>query len=127
MNHPPNIQIDHFGVWSLELDFSLVQEGGQLRAVVGHEGPGDATCWGYYLLDFLRMIAPKRIPSDPTGTSVLRYRPVFINFDIKDWGIMEGALAIGRQDLELAFGRENVIDLAEYLQRAAVDIPLFQK
>src|SRR5215510_2213468 len=74
MNHPPHIQIDDFGVWSLELDFSIILEADfQFRAVMGHTGPGDATCWGYYLIDFLRLIVPKRRPSDPIGTLALRY------------------------------------------------------
>jgi len=57
MNHPPQVQIDNFGVWALELDFSIQIENGQPRAVVGHDGPDDeVTCWGRHLTDFLFMI-----------------------------------------------------------------------
>jgi hypothetical protein len=124
MNHPPHIQIDDFGVWSLELDFSIVLERDfQFRAVVGHEGPGDGACWGYYLVDFLRMIAPKRLASDAVGSLALRYRPVFINFDIKDWGLTDRAWTIGLQDLVTAFGPGNVLVLADYLRQSGRRYP----
>src|SRR3990172_637844 len=76
MNHPPDKQIDDFGVWHLELDFSVEYERGGPVAVVGHDRPQHASCWGYYLSDYLRMIQETRS---------LRYRPVFVCFDVKRW------------------------------------------
>jgi len=78
MNHPPDKQLDDFAVWSVELDFSVMRVNGVPVAVVGHdEGPGTRTCWGYLLADFLRMLRTAR---------VLKYRPIFINLDVKSWG-----------------------------------------
>lgn len=76
MNHPPEKQIDDFGAWHLELDFSIVDEGGKLAAVVGHDRPGDDTCWGYYLADFVERIRRAR---------ALEYRPVFVCLEVEKW------------------------------------------
>jgi hypothetical protein len=76
MNHPPEKQIDDFGVWHLELDFSLVREKGGPVAVVGHDRPGEAACWGYYLADFVHRISAARS---------LAFRPVFVCLDVKAW------------------------------------------
>src|SRR5882672_7848027 len=72
MNHPPQVQIDNFGVWALELDFSIQIENSHPRAVVGHDGPDDEVpCSGRHLTDFLVMIRD--------ATAIKRaYRPVFI-------------------------------------------------
>ena len=79
MNHPPNVQIDDFGVWALELDPGVLFdiETRTWTVVVGHNSPGDGICqgWGFSLIDFLVAIR---------GTLAMRYRPVFIYFDIKD-------------------------------------------
>jgi hypothetical protein len=75
MNHPPDKQIDDFGVWTLELDYSMVLERGGPVAVVGHDRQGDC-CWGYYLTDYV-----KRVQS----TRALRYRPVFVYLEVKAW------------------------------------------
>ena len=117
MNHPLNKQIDDFGVWSLELDFSVVLEKDfQFRAIVGHDGPGDATCWGYYFIDFIRMIRPKTNPAD-AGSLALIYRPIFINFDIKTWGLTDRAFTIAQQDIESVFGKQNVIALEDFVTK----------
>jgi hypothetical protein len=75
MNHPPDVQIDAFGVWAVELDVGLTDDG--LTSVVGHEAPGDGICpgWGLRLTDFLQAIH---------ATRSRQYRPVFIYFEIKD-------------------------------------------
>jgi len=57
------------------------------------------------------------------GTLALKYRPVFINFDIKDWGLMDRAWRIAIQDLESVFGRDNVIVLADYLRQTGGRFP----
>src|SRR5690606_15051367 len=75
MNHPPDKQIDDFGVWALELDYSLVTEHGGPVPVVGHDREGDG-CWGYYLTDYLRAVRRAR---------ALRYRPVFLTLEVKTW------------------------------------------
>jgi hypothetical protein len=75
MNHPPNEQIDEFGVWSVELDFNVIlDDDGVATPVVGHNGPGDGTCWGYKLIDFLTIIRDSK---------AMGYRPVFIYLEIK--------------------------------------------
>jgi len=119
MNHPPNKQIDEFGVWSVELDFSVVSENGVLTPVVGHDHAGHATCYGsgfpgwpgtYHLADFLDAIR---------NTTALKYRPVFIYFDIKTG---DGAWGVGDYHSKLSSGiatvREvfqgNVIVLEDY-------------
>src|SRR5258706_13355507 len=79
-------QLDDFGCWAIELDFSVPLLGDQ-RAVVGHEGSGMAAdgedvCGGdgsasneldrFRILHFLREIA---------GSKSIRYRPVFVYFE----------------------------------------------
>lgn len=86
MDDPPNVQIDDFGVWAIELDVSQINVSGNEVTVIGHDFPGDATCYGedhpnwpadYYLFGWL---------VDVRNTKALRYRPVFIYFDIKHEG-----------------------------------------
>jgi hypothetical protein len=128
MNHPPNKQIDEFGVWSVELDFSVVNENGVLTPVVGHDDAGHATCYGpgfpgwpgtYHLADFLDSMR---------NTEALKYRPVFIYFDIKTeggWFGLPGGWGVGDYHSKLALGiatvREvfqgNVIILEEYIRQ----------
>ncbi len=130
MNHPPNIQIDDFGVWAVELDFSVIRENGIPTAFVGHDGPGDAvTCFGREfprwppsarLTDFLRVIR---------STLALSYRPVFIYFDIKHWGDADASFA---DEFKLSLGiaavnevfQENFIVLADYLAQHGNQYPV---
>ena len=37
---PPEEQIDHFGVWAIELDFSIKEIDGVFQAIVGHDDVG---------------------------------------------------------------------------------------
>lgn len=76
MNHPPHQQIDDFGVWVLELDIGVVKENGHLRIAVGHNSPRHWSCWGYYLNEYLIKIRK---------CFCLRYRPVFLFFEVKEW------------------------------------------
>lgn len=122
MNHPPEIQIDDFGVWVIELDVGIVMEDGQVKVAVGHNGPGHATCWGHRLKeDYLEKIAK---------TQALLYRPVLIVFDPKtheeqeDWPDLGWtAQEIGAKAeavLEEVFGRENIMngeDLNDFLKQ----------
>ena len=108
MNHPSQVQIDDFGVWALELDFSIRIENGQPRAVVGHDGPDDeVTCWGRHLTDFLFMIRD-------AAAIKMAYRPVFIYFEKKDnWGEESYKdpnqyLPILENDLKVVFGEEQI-------------------
>jgi len=82
MHNPPNEQMDDYGVWALELDFSVELEGSNPVLYVGHDGSrGEDTFthpdWGSTLRDFLVRIR---------NTRSLQYRPVFIFFNKKDWG-----------------------------------------
>ena len=79
MHHPPQEQIDDFGVWVLELDYGIITVDGVATAFVGHDEPGDATCFmegGFELVKLLRTIRK---------AAALKYRPVFIYFDLKPW------------------------------------------
>jgi hypothetical protein len=119
MNHPPRKQIDEFGVWSVEFDFSVVSENGTLIPVLGHDYAGHATCYGsgfvgwpetYRLADYLESIR--------TAES-LRYRPVFVYFDIKtgdgSWGLGDylSKLSLGIATARQVF-EQDVIVLEEY-------------
>jgi hypothetical protein len=77
MGHPPSVQIDDFGVWAVELDVGVSLGTGISTAVIGHDSPGDGVCSGLSarLIDCLATMR---------DTFALRYRPVFIYFDIKD-------------------------------------------
>jgi hypothetical protein len=80
MNHPLGSQIDEFGIWAIELDFGFVEVDGTPRAKVGHDGPGQTTCWGGESNDlrvFLEMVRAAR---------ALRFRPLVIFFDKKGEG-----------------------------------------
>jgi hypothetical protein len=82
MNHPPNVQIDDFGVWGVELDVGTKWESENLTAVMGHNGPGDGTCsdWGgENLIAYLVAIR---------DTLAMSYRPILIFLELKhgdDW------------------------------------------
>lgn len=92
-------QINDFGVWAVELDFSIPREDGRPpRAVVGHDGPGQrddnqpldggdpdsTTVFDQFRLEFfLQQIA--RSSAASSGDSALRYRPLFIYFEKKIW------------------------------------------
>jgi len=90
---PPAVQIDDFGVWAIELDYSIPMENGPRRAVVGHDGPGAAadgedviggdpnpdprtTGQRFRLEFFLKSVK---------NTRAFHYRPVFIYFEKKKW------------------------------------------
>jgi hypothetical protein len=76
VNHPPDTQIDDFGVWSLEIDYSFdIHHGGPVP-VVGHDRPRQGACWAHSLEDYLRLVVSAR---------ALAFRPVFVCFDVKRW------------------------------------------
>jgi hypothetical protein len=113
MGHPPSAQIDDFGVWAVELDFSATMVNGVPRAVVGHDRAHHGTCWFYFLREFL---------TDIRNAKALKYRPVFIYFDIHDWDEGEIAgyshedkLRLAIDDVDRVF-QGNYILLAKYVQ-----------
>jgi hypothetical protein len=84
MNHSPAVQVDDFGVWGLELDFSIVRINGTPRLIVGHSGYGDQDdtwanpSFGVYVRDYI---------ADLQGTRSFAYRPLFVRFEKhSDWG-----------------------------------------
>jgi len=81
MHNSPPEQIDDWGVWALELDFSIKLENGIPRLIVGHNDDDDTwtnPSWGKYLDEFL---------IDIRNARSLSYRPIFIFFGKKDrWG-----------------------------------------
>ena len=84
MNHPPNVQIDDFGVWAVELDVGveLDSKTGIATAVVGHNGPGNGTCSGWGGKNLIEYLVAIR------DTLAMSYRPVLIYFETKrndDW------------------------------------------
>jgi hypothetical protein len=108
MNHPPSKQLDEFGVWSLEIDFSVIEINGMPTPVVGHDYEGHATCYGadypawpgsFLLADFLRSIR---------NTVAFNYRPIFIYFDIKTG---DGSWGIGDYHSKLGMGLEIARDI----------------
>jgi hypothetical protein len=126
MNHPPAMQIDDFGVWALELDFGAVVVDGQFRAVIGHDRPGNAACFGrdfprwpasVFLRDFLQTIRDAR---------AVRYRPVLLHFDAHargdsdnfgDWPTdldHQAVLELGIAELREVFGPANVVVLSDF-------------
>ncbi|OGU05524.1 MAG: hypothetical protein A2W29_04785 [Gemmatimonadetes bacterium RBG_16_66_8] len=79
MGHPPYQQIDDFGAYEIELDWSVKRVNGMPQALVGHDGPGHGgTCWGRSLQDYLIDIRDH--------CRALAYRPLFIFFEKKPWG-----------------------------------------
>ncbi len=120
MNHPPEVQVDDFGVWCLELDYSVVSHGGSLSAVVGHNGPGHASGWGTSLAQYLDRLL---------RCTSLSFRPIFIGFDTKSWSrkwsrfwappvdafySREQKLAVGLATLREVCGARALV-LADYL------------
>lgn len=84
MNHSPAVQVDAFGVWVLELDFSVQTENGTPQLIVGHSGSNDQDetwanpAFGRYVRDYLLEL--KR-------TQSFEYRPLFVFFEKKnEWG-----------------------------------------
>ena len=73
-------QIDDFGVWAIELDFSIDGAG---RFIVGHNGPESPeeswtnASWGPGLREYFTRIR---------NTMAFEYRPVFIFLEKKGWG-----------------------------------------
>jgi hypothetical protein len=117
MGHPPDQQIDDFGVWSVELDFAVKMVDGELRAIVGHDDQDDSSCWGHFLRQYLEAIHAAR--SRP-------FRPILFVFDVKDWGDTDPntARAVGIADLEIVFGAANVVVLnGEELDRHVPTVP----
>jgi hypothetical protein len=76
MNHSPAKQIDDFGVWALELDYSLQHDEGGPVAVVGHDRGGAPSGWGYTLKDYIKQVL---------ATKSIAYRPVFLGLEVKRW------------------------------------------
>ncbi len=126
MNHPPNVQIDEFGVWGLELDVGFVRGAdGQITAALGHTDPGDAVCWGDFtnyprdsLVGFLHIIH---------DTHSLRYRPVVIFFDWKyrDWGEPcpgNDCDGFGKSACEAVFGQGNVLRTEEAINKSVPEL-----
>jgi hypothetical protein len=81
---PPEVQVDAYGVWTIELDVSAEGDPANLVAKVGHDEAGDpnAHCWGGRVL-LTEFLEPLR------GIEALRYRPIFIYFDYHydQWGV----------------------------------------
>ncbi len=124
MNHPPNVQVDEFGVWGLELDVGFVRSAdGQITAILGHTDVNDAVCWGDFpdfprnsLIGFLHMIHQ---------TQALRYRPVVIFFDWKDWGERCPDIdcdAFGKRTCEAVFGQGNVLNTEEAINKSVREL-----
>jgi hypothetical protein len=126
MNHPPNAQIDEFGVWGLELDVGfLLGEDFQWHAVLGHTDPGDAVCWGDFtdyplssLEGFLHMIH---------NALSLGYRPVVIFFDwkVNDWGDpcpFNDCDGFGKAACEAVFGEGNVLSMGEAINKSVPEL-----
>lgn len=82
MHNPLGEQIDDYGVWALELDFSVEVVNGSPVLYVGHnDSQGIETWshpdWGVTLRDFL---------IDIRNARAFPFRPVMVFFDYKDWG-----------------------------------------
>jgi hypothetical protein len=81
INNPPPEQIDDYGVWALELDFSV--KNGILT--IGHDGGSGKNetwaedSWGITIEAYLRKIKETRAFKE-------KYRPIFIRFGKKCWG-----------------------------------------
>lgn len=86
MHHQPAVQVDAFGVYAVELDFSIESEGGILRAIVGHDGHCDNGCWtfdgwGKYLDVYFESLK---------NTKSFQYRPLIILLEKKcGWGVYD--------------------------------------
>ena len=84
MHNPPSEQIDDWGVWAIELDFSFARsESGQVVPWVGHDGRDSCHSfalenWNDRLENYLLAIRESRS---------FAYRPVVIKFEYKDWGL----------------------------------------
>ena len=82
MGHSPVEQVDDFGAYEIELDWSVEVVDGAPRALVGHDGPGHGgRCWGSSLQDYLIDLRDH--------CRSLPYRPLFIFFEKKGWGAPE--------------------------------------
>ena len=118
INNPPPEQIDDYGVWGLELDFSV--KSGVLT--IGHDGGTgrDNTwsddSWGITVEAYLRRIKSTRAFSE-------KYRPIFIRFGKKCWG--DNNQLVPNNDpnnwyqklktiLINVFGRENIFGKKEH-------------
>ena len=111
VNHPPDQQIDDFGVWSLEIDFSLERHHGSPVPVVGHDGPGHGSCWGYFLSEYIELVLQAR---------ALQFRPVFIYLESKRW--KRSGRRPWRQPADNAFAFQEKWDAGiATLQRACAD------
>ena len=74
MFHHPTFQVDDFGVWFIELDFSIIERNGSFHAYVGHDGTCGNGCWtheswGPYLEDYFTRLA---------NTRSFQYRPLIL-------------------------------------------------
>lgn len=124
MNHPLDMQIDGFGVWAVELDIGITYLDPDFQrppeVSVGENGAGDKTCFvpQATLAEYFLQIKT---------TLSIRYRPVLVYFDIKDWtASYDGDLGYNGVDVAAqwgisvardVFGPANVIDLAEYVSQ----------
>jgi hypothetical protein len=109
MNHSPDKQMDEFGVWALELDVGVKTVNGLPTVLIGHDEPGDATCFigpPFTLASMLRVIA---------GSAALQFRPVFLFFDVKTWTELDinATVAHAIADVRQIFP-DRTIDLAEF-------------
>jgi hypothetical protein len=80
MNHDLRQQIDDFGGWTIELDFSVNEINHVARCQVGHDGVGNPAGFvppPFFLTDYFRQI---------TNAHALQYRPVFIYLEKKNFG-----------------------------------------
>jgi hypothetical protein len=117
MNHPPNVQIDDFGVWAVELDVGVELD--RETVAVGHDGPGNGTCSGWGGKNLIEYLVAIR------NTLAMHHRPVFLYLEPKsgdDWPTLDPNECNDRvQKFELAlravkqvFG-ENVIELYKFV------------
>lgn len=84
MHNPPSEQIDDWGVWAIELDFSFIRfETGLIAAWVGHDGRD--TCRSFAAEDWNNRLENYLIAVRNSRSFV--YRPIVIKFEYKDWGL----------------------------------------
>ena len=89
MNHSPRVQIDDFGVWLLELDFGIVEDG---RLMIGHDRAGDGACSAPADIGWPQGLELQTWLEHIRNSAALRYRPLFLHLDPKDFEELPVAL-----------------------------------
>jgi hypothetical protein len=86
-----NDQIDDFGVWAIELDFSVPIENRSRRAIVGHDGPGlaadgeDVMGADESRTDVNDRFRLQHFLETASRAQSLTYRPLFLFLEKKGW------------------------------------------